>query len=248
MSEFSDIDEVVSRAETAGVSHIINVGFDLESSKQSVELSKKYPQMYACVGIHPHHAQMLDDKAFAELECLAAQDKVVAIGETGLDYFVSETPKEIQKESLIRHVRLALSLGKPVVFHTRQAGGEILETLNSSFSVSELGKLRGVFHCFSENIELAKQILDRGFFLSFTGIVTFKNAHAVREVVAAVPIGKIMIETDCPYLAPQAFRGKRNEPSYLPLIAGMIAHIKDTDIETVALATTANAKQFFGVK
>lgn len=242
MDQFGDIEDVVKRAREAGVTRIINASFDLDSSRKSVALAEKYPGMYAAVGIHPHHAETVDDKAVAELKDLAGSNKVIAIGETGLDYFENPVPKEVQIKAYERHLDLAMELGMPVILHGREAGEDMIDMLKSK------DPIRGVFHCFSEDAEYAKRVLELGFYISFTAIITFKNAHRMREAVQAIPLEKMMIETDCPYLAPQVFRGRRNEPAFVRTVAEKISEIKNIDYDAVADITTRNAVELFSLK
>ncbi len=241
MSEFNDLPQVMDRAREAGVSTIINAGFDLESSIKAVDLTKQYEMMFSAVGIHPHHADSVNDSSINRLEELSKNKKVVAIGETGLDYYENPMPKELQKKAFEGHINLAKKLNLPMIFHGRQSGDDILDILKANKEV------KGVFHCFSEDVEYARKALDMGFFISFTGIITFKNADKMREVVSYVPISSIMVETDCPYLTPQLYRGKRNEPSYVKIVAEKVAEIKQITFEQVCEITSRNANNLFGV-
>jgi TatD DNase family protein len=174
---------------------------------------------------------------------LCANKKVVAVGETGLDYFENPIPKEVQKKAFALHIRLAVEKKLPLILHGRNADTDMLEVL----AKEGRGLVKGVFHCFSGDAAYARQVLDAGFMVSFTGVITFKNAHAVRETVKSVPLERMMIETDCPYLAPQAFRGKRNEPSYVVHVAEKIAELKQLSFDEVAEKTSANAVKFFSL-
>jgi len=244
MNEFSaDLDRVIERAHVAGVEIIVNASFDMESSIRSVELADKFPDIFASVGIHPHHSDTVSEESIAGLKEIARNKKVVAIGETGLDYFENPIPKDIQRQAFIDHITLAKELNLPIILHGRESGNEMLEIIEKRGGSG----LRGVFHCFSEDESYAQRALDLGFNISFTGIITFKNANKMREVVKYVPLEKILIETDCPYLSPQAFRGKRNEPSYVKIVAEKIAEIKNIAIEDVASTTTENAKKLFKI-
>jgi TatD DNase family protein len=241
MEEFPDIDDVLKRAKEFDVRHIINASFDLDSSIKGVELAQKHDMIFASVGIHPHHADHADEASVIELKKLAGSRKVVAIGETGLDYFENPVPKEVQKKAFARHIELARVLDLPLIFHGRDADEDMLDVIKDAGA----GKIRGVFHCFSSGKEFAKKVLDLGFLISFTAVITFKNAHGVREVAEYIPMDKMMLETDCPYLAPQVFRGKRNEPSYLRFVAEKLAEVKKVPLEEIGPITSKSAKDFF---
>lgn len=243
MSEFSDLPDVVKRAKEAGVGAIINAGFDLECSKDCVKLADQYDLMYAGIGIHPHHADTAKDNAILELKELAKNKKVVAIGETGLDYYENQVPKDIQKQAFIKHILFAKESGLPLIFHGRDSAVDMLEIIREYGK----GSIKGVFHCFSEDEKYAQKVLDMGFYISFTAIITFKNANSMRETAKYIPLDRIMIETDCPYLAPQIYRGKRNEPSYVKLIADKLAEIKQVSPEIIEEKTTSNAKSLFKI-
>lgn len=244
MPEFDDIEDVLVRAKDASVNTIINVAFDIDSSIKSVELSDRYHNIFAAVGIHPQHADDVNDDAINRLKTLANDKKVVAIGETGLDYFENNVPKDTQKQLFIRHINLAGELNLPLIIHVRDAYDDALEILRKEKTLP----IKGVFHCFGESIEYAKKILDLNYYISFTGIITFKNAHNVRETAKYVPLDFIMLETDCPYLAPQIYRGKRNESAYLKFIAEKLAEIKGISFEEVCEGTTKNAIRLFNLK
>ncbi len=241
MPDFNDLEEVLSRAKSSDIKYIINASFDMDSSIKSVDLAKKHKNIFAAIGIHPHHANALNEDAKKVLNKLCNDVEVVAIGETGLDYFQNPIRKDVQKESFLFHLDLAKKNDLPIILHGRSAEEDMLEILKDE-------NVRGVFHCFSSDKNYAKKVLDMGFFISFTAIITFKNAEELREVVRFVPLDFIMLETDCPYLAPQIYRGKRNEPSYLIHTANKIAEIKKTPMEAVAEITTKNAIKFFSLK
>jgi len=236
-----DREEVIARALKAGVCRIINVGADIASSKAAIALAESHPFIHAAVGIHPHDAHTLTDESLQELAELAKHPKVVAIGEIGLDFYRRYCPHDVQRRAFRRQLDLARELGKPVVIHARAAHEEVLSILE------EKGPLPGVMHCFSGSLEIARRALKLGLFVSVAGPVTFKNARKLPLIVREVPLEKLLIETDCPYLAPHPFRGKRNEPSHLPLIAEAVARIKGTTTEEVARITTLNASNLFGL-
>jgi TatD DNase family protein len=234
-----DREQVIARAAEKGVTRIVNIGFDVKGSIKGVALAEKYEGLYATVGIHPHDANKLDIKSIEVLRGLCDNHKVVAIGEIGLDYFRNLSPRPVQKEAFEKQLDLAQELDLPVVVHDRDAHNDVLEVL-SNFK----GKIRGIMHCFSGNKEYAKQCIDLGFLISFAGPVTYTKAHDLHEVAHWIDVKNVLLETDCPFLAPQTMRGKRNEPSFLPLTAQRIAELKNMKIEDLARATTLNAEKF----
>lgn len=236
----SDRPEVLKRALKAGVEKIVNIGFDLEGSREAVQLAQRYSQLYATVGIHPHNATKLNEAALKQLKKLAQNSNVVAIGEIGLDYYRNLSPRQIQKEAFTKQLLLAEELQLPVVIHNRQAHGDILQTL-SQFKT----KLKGVMHCFSGSKEMATQYVDLGFYISFAGPVTYPNAHKLQETAKRINLAKVLLETDCPWLAPQQARGKRNEPAFLPYIANKIADLKGVPLEEIATITSKNFAHAF---
>lgn len=239
-----DLEQVLERAQATGVSQILTVGCDLASSRASIELARRFPQLYAAVGIHPHDAPQADAAGLAELRRLLADEpKVVAVGEIGLDYYRDRSPRPVQAQAFRDQLALARDVGRPVIIHDRDAHDDVLQMLRES-GARDVG---GVLHCFSGDLEMAKAVLDLGFYLSFPGTITYPNNSAGREVVQGVPIESILIETDCPYLAPQAYRGRRNEPAYVQHTAAMIAEIKGLTPTDVARITTLNAWQLFGL-
>ena len=243
MSDYDDDrDEVIARATEAGVECIINASFDLSSSQQAVKLAEEHENLYAAVGVHPHDAKLLDDKTLDALRDLAGHPKVVAIGETGLDYYRNLSPRAIQRSAFEKQLRLAEEVGLPVIVHNREAHEDTLEILRR-YS----GQVRGVMHCFSGDRDFADNCVQMGLYISFAGPVTYPKSHQLREVAAYVPRGKFFVETDCPYLAPQFKRGKRNEPSYVKAVAKKIAEIRRTTFPEIARITTANAKALFGI-
>jgi TatD DNase family protein len=237
-----DLDAVIARAAEAGVSTILTVGCDLESSRASIELARRFPQVYASVGIHPHDAAAVDAAAMVALKQLATQDKVVAIGEIGLDFFRDRAPRDLQRQALRSQLRLARELGKPLIVHDRDAHAEVLAILQKD-GASEVG---GVMHCFSGDLELARACVSLGFFISFAGPLTYPNS-ALCKVAAELPIDVMLVETDCPYLAPQPWRGKRCEPAFVRATAEALATIKGLTLEDVARVTSLNAYRLFGI-
>jgi len=221
---------------------LINVGSNLLTSKQSIELAHNYDFIYASAGIHPHDAQKEFDKV-EEIERLALQEKVVAIGEIGLDYYYNDPPKEFQKEVFTKQIRLAKKLNLPIIIHDRDAHGDILDILKKEWTKD----LRGVFHSYSGSVEMAFQAIEMNFYISLGGPVTFKNAKKPKEVVKAVPIEKLLIETDSPYLTPEPYRGKRNTPVYVKFVAEKIAELREMSYEEVCRITAENAIKLFDI-
>ena len=236
---------VIQRAAEAGVEQIIVVGGagDMSSNIAAVTLAESCANLYATVGMHPHDAKDVGEEELQELKKLAAHPKVIAVGETGLDYYYNHSPREVQRRVFAQFIGLAKETGLPLVVHERDAAIEAAGLLRSE----DAGKIRGVIHCFTGDYEAACGYLDLGFYLSFTGIITFKNADALREVVRKVPLERIFVETDSPYLTPVPHRGKRNEPAYVRFVAETVANVKDVAVEEVAQVTTANVKQLFRI-
>lgn len=245
-SEFSaDVEQVIRRASEADVKKIIVVGGagDLSSNDAALELAKSFPGLFATVGMHPHDAKEVDEEAFQRMEALARNPKVVAVGETGLDFYYDHSPRQVQIELFCRFIQMARETGLPLVVHDREAHREIADLLRREGK----GDLQGVIHCFTGDYEAAKEFLDLGFYLSFTGIVTFKNADPLRDVVRRLPLERILIETDSPYLAPVPYRGKRNEPAFVRFVAETIARVRGVPLQEVAETTTRNARDLFGI-
>ncbi|MDR2361067.1 MAG: TatD family hydrolase [Oscillospiraceae bacterium] len=239
----SDRDELLGRVlPENGVDLVVNIGSSMQTSRKSVELASRYDYIYAAVGVHPGESEEYD---IAELETLASFPKVVAIGEIGLDYHYSEPDREIQTAAFVAQMELAAKLKLPVVIHDRDAHEDCLRVVKDF--CRRYSDLRGVFHCYSGSAEMANEIVKLGWSVSFTGVITFKNARKARETAAAVPIDRIMIETDCPYLSPEPNRGKRNDSSNLRYIAEVIAELKGTSAEDAARITAANGRRFFGI-
>lgn len=237
-----DREPVIQRAREAGLAAMIDVGIDLESSRAAIGLAEKYDDVYAAVGFHPHNAASVGPSEIEKLVALAGQRKVVAIGEIGLDFYRNLSPREAQIDAFERQLGLARELGLPVVIHSRQAQDEVLSQL-TTWSKGSSGPL-GVLHCFSGDVELAERYIEMGFFISIAGPVTYRNSSAA-EVVRGLPLGRLLIETDCPFLAPEPHRGRRNEPSYVSLVAERIAAIRGIDTKVVADASSANCIELF---
>ncbi|MEH6946501.1 TatD family hydrolase [Bacillus sp. JJ634] len=238
-----DLTEVIKRAQEAGVANMIVVGFDRPTITRAMELVETYDFLYAAVGWHPVDAIDMTNADLEWIESLAAHPKVVAIGEMGLDYYWDKSPKEIQMEVFRKQIRLARRVKLPIIIHNREATADIITILREE----EASLVGGIMHCFSGSVETAKECLEMNFYISLGGPVTFKNAKKPKEVAAEVPLDRLLIETDCPYLAPHPFRGKRNEPAYVKLVAEQIASIKQVSVEEVARITTENAKKIFGI-
>lgn len=245
-----EVSAVLGRAKEAAVGRIINVGVDVPTSKRSVELARRYPEVYATVGVHPHSALDLGIETRGELLAVSNHEKVVAVGEVGLDYYYlkrsskfSHYPsREQQIFCFEQMLDFALETRLPVIIHNREADADILAILKSYN-----GALRGAVHCFSGDLDFAEKILDLGLAISFTGNITFRHTEELAEVVKRIPIGSIMIETDSPYLTPEPYRGKRNEPAYVVEVAKKIAQIKDLSLAEVEMETTKKARKLFGI-
>ncbi|MGE7925257.1 TatD family hydrolase [Viridibacillus arvi] len=238
-----DLQEVIQRALDADVKEMVVVGFDRPTIEKAMELIDEYPFLYAAIGWHPVDAIDCTEEDLQWIEELAAHPKVVAIGETGLDYYWDKSPKEIQQELLRKQIRLAQKLDLPIVIHNRDATEDCVRILKEEHAEIT----GGVMHCYSGSVEIAKECINMNFMISLGGPVTFKNAKKPKEVATEIPLEYLMIETDAPYLAPHPHRGKRNEPSLVPLVAEEIARLKEISVEEVASATTANAHRFYKI-
>lgn len=234
--------EVIARALENGVTGIINAGACMTSSARSVALAEEYESIYAAVGIHPHDAKSAQESDYRQLAEWSKLDKVVAIGEIGLDYYYDFSPRDLQRTVFVRQIDVARQMDMPFIIHDRDAHGDILDILKK-----EAKGLRGVLHCFSGSLEMAKEVIKMGFYISIAGPVTFKNAAKLPEIVAAVPLERLLVETDCPYLTPHPHRGKRNEPAYVKLVAEQAAHLRGMDAMDFMKATTHNVKELFKI-
>ena len=244
----ADRPQVIERARAAGVSAIVNVGTDLVSSRRAVELAEEYEAVYAAVGVHPHGAKKLDGATLGELRELAQRPKVVAVGEIGLDYFRNLSPPDAQRRAFQAQLAWASKMGKPVIIHDRDAHDEILKALTdwaAGLGNSTLAGRLGVLHTFSGDLEMARKAIDLGFYISISGPVTYKNARQLPGIVRALPLDRLLVETDCPFLSPEPYRDKSNEPAYTRLVAERIAELKGVPYDRLARATTANAQRFF---
>lgn len=242
----ADREEVIQRARDSGVSAILNVGTGDPHSgslERAVELAEKHKEIYTAIGTHPHDARLFDDKAEQRIRSLLKQSsRVIAWGEIGLDFHYDNSPRDVQREVFRRQLDLARDARLPVIIHTREAEDETIEILKSHVAGSNRA---GIMHCFSGSLRLAQQALDLGFLISFSGIVTFKKAEDLRAVAAQVPLDKLLIETDCPFLSPVPFRGKRNEPAYVVEVARCLASIHGLGVEEIARITTENFTRLF---
>jgi len=235
---------VVARSREAGVTGWITVGTSLEDSYKAAELAAQHEGMYAAVGIHPHDAKDADEQALASLKELAGAERVVAIGETGLDFHYNFSKQPEQKRVFAAHLEMARELNLPVIIHSRNAFDETIDILDRHGE-----GLRGVvFHCFGGSAEQAKLLLQRGYHISFTGVVTFKNAQMAREAVAAVPLDRLMVETDCPYMSPEPVRKQKpNEPALMVHTAGLLAELKGVGLDAFSRTSAETARRFFGL-
>jgi TatD DNase family protein len=236
-----DRQAVTVRARTAGVTEFIEIGYDLESSRQAVALANPELGIYAAVGIHPHDAIAWDANAEKEIRRLMTLPGVVAIGEIGLDFYRDLSPREAQYTAFAAQLELAGEVGLPVIIHTRESMSEALEVL----APYGRGGQQAVLHCWSGSVQQAEEAVALGFYLGIGGVLTYKNAGELLDVARAIPLERLLLETDCPYLPPTPYRGKRNEPAYLPLIAERVAELKDTPLATVVEVTRENARRLF---
>lgn len=236
----ADFDQVLENARDSGVSKIVNIGTDLKSSHNSVELANAHDEIFAVIGFHPHDARNYSDETERQLRELANNFKVVAIGEIGLDFYRDNSPRDVQREVFIRQIGLARELGLPIVMHIRDAYEEAIDILIAE----EAFKTNVVLHCFSGTKRDAQRALDYGFFLSFGGVLTFKNSN-LPQLVKNVPLDRIILETDAPYLTPHPFRGQRNEPARVALVYEKLAEVRQIDLQELENTIDNNAKKFF---
>ena len=236
-----DFDEILARMAENRVTRMMNIGCDLPSSENSVRLAERFDWVWAAVGSHPDDADHVDEARIAVYRQLAKHPRVKAIGEIGLDYHYEDVPRGVQQQAFRMQMALAEELSLPVVVHEREAHGDGLAI------VDEFPNVRGVFHCFSGSPELAHELVRRGWYIGFTGVVTFKNARRAVETAQSIPLDRILIETDCPYMAPEPYRGRRNDPSYVPLVAQKIAALRGISAEEAAQATWDNACRLFRI-
>ncbi|MBP3197788.1 MAG: TatD family hydrolase [Butyrivibrio sp.] len=240
-----DRHDLLASMKESGIGHIVNIGADMASSKRALELANEYEYIYAAVGVHPSDTEQLeaDDKAIEVLGQYCSNEKCVAVGEIGLDYHWPDPSPDIQKKWFIRQLGLAREKKLPVVIHSRDAAADTLQIMKQEHA-EEIG---GVVHCFSYSKEIARQCVDMGFYIGIGGVLTFKNGRKMVEVVKEIPMDKILLETDCPYLAPEPFRGKRNSSLYLPYVVEKMAEIKGISVDEVIKITEANALEMYGI-
>lgn len=238
-----DRDMIIRNLKSNGIELAINIGADLKTSIASVALADKYDNIYAAVGVHPHSAKEVDNSTIEILKAFAKRDKVVAIGEIGLDFHYDNSPRDVQRKWFKEQLKLAKEVNLPVVIHTREAAQETFDILKEA----QDGSLRGVLHCYSGSVEMALEYIKLGFYISIAGPVTFNNARVTKEVAKTVPLDKLLIETDCPYLTPMPYRGKRNEPMFTKYVAQTIAEIRGISFDELAEATNKNTKELFAI-
>ena len=236
-----DRDKVIDDLIKSDVRKIVNVGANLATSLNSIELAHKYDFFYAAVGVHPDDASEVNDEGIAKIRAMCDDKKVVAVGEIGLDYYWNKDNAEIQKNAFIRQIELAKEMNLPIIVHSREAAKDTMDILSEYAA----GKVGGVVHCFSYSPEIALEAVKMGFYIGVGGVVTFKNAKKLKETVERIPLEKIVLETDCPYLAPTPFRAKRNSSLYLEYVVDEIALLKGTDAETVKEITYKNALEMY---
>ncbi|HVO67883.1 MAG TPA: TatD family hydrolase [Syntrophales bacterium] len=244
MNDFDrDRDEVIRRAAEAGVDLIITVGTTLDDCKKAIAIAGTFKNVYAAIGIHPHEVKDIDEVTYETIKSLSKSDKVVAFGEIGLDFFRNLSPRDVQVRRFEEQLDLAGEIGLPIIIHDRDAHQETLKMLGRW-----KGRHRGVIHCFSGDYRMAEKCLDMGFFISVTGAITFGKSEKLQEVVKKVPVSRLLLETDAPYLTPHPYRGKRNEPAYVIHTAKKVAEIKGVSVEELTSLTYQNTKDVFGIK
>ena len=245
MPEFKkDLEAVIQRATDSGVEYIFTVGTERKDWKRALEIANSYPSIYAILGVHPHNAKEIDDQTYPMLKEFCLNEKVKAYGEIGLDLFRNLSPRDVQLKRFREQIGLAKELELPIVVHDREAHQETLAILKSEKAEA----CGGIIHCFSGDYEMAKVCIDMGFYISIPGSITFKNAEPLREIVKKIPLEFLLVETDAPFLTPEPFRGKRNEPSYVRYTAQKVAEIKNVSFEKVAEVTTENALRVYRMK
>ncbi len=238
-----DLEQVMQRAVAAGIGKIVCVGYDYETSREAVALAQKYEQVYAVIGVHPHDANTLTADVISKLYSLARDPKVVAIGETGLDFYRDLSPRELQRQAFVEHIKIAAELYKPIVIHDRDAHQEVMDIVKKE----KAGRNQGVMHCYSGHLPMAIDLMKEGFYISFAGPLTYKNAHKAVEVASRVTLERILVETDCPYLAPEPVRGKRNEPANTLHVAEKLAQLRQKSLAEIAYQTSLNTSRLFNL-
>ncbi|MDD4803034.1 MAG: TatD family hydrolase [Syntrophomonas sp.] len=239
-----NLEIILTRAEQAGVEKIICVGYDLQSSRDAVMMARKYKQIYAAVGIHPHDAKTLTNEVLEKFRDWGKEPKVVAIGEIGLDYYRDLSPRDKQQEAFIEQIKLAHEVGKPIIIHDRDAHQDVIDIVKEH----RAGKNGGIMHCYSGNLPLAMESIKQGFYISFAGPVTYKNAKKAQEVVLQIPYNRLLVETDCPYLTPEPLRGKINEPANVRWVVQKIAELRKQHPDEIAYLTNRNAREIYRIK
>jgi len=234
-----DREALIASLPEKGIQNVMNVGCCLESSKDCIAMAEKYPFVYASVGSHPDSADEVNDEVLAQYKAMCSHPKVKAVGEIGLDYYYETIPRQVQIRAFMAQMELAREVQLPVIVHERNAHGDGMEV------VQKFPDVTGVFHCYSGSAEMARQLVNMGWYIGFTGVLTFKNARKAVETAAAIPLERIVLETDCPFMAPDPFRGKRNDPSYLYRMAEKLAEIRGISVEEVHKITTENARRLY---
>jgi len=238
-----DLNQVVQRAKAANIGKIICVGYDYDTSVEAVRLAHQYQQVYAVVGVHPHDAKTLTADIINKLYALARDPKVVAIGETGLDFYRDLSPRDIQRQAFLEQIKIAGELHKPIVIHDRDAHQEVMDIIKKE----KAGRNQGIMHCYSGHLPMAIELMKEGFYISFAGPLTYKNAKKTVEVASRITLERILIETDCPYLAPEPVRGKRNEPANVVYVAEKLAQLRQKSLSEIAYQTSLNTCRVFNL-
>ncbi|MBI1818957.1 MAG: TatD family hydrolase [Nitrospirae bacterium] len=239
-----EVEEIIARARETGLVLMVTIGTDLPSSQKAGDYALNYPDVYATAGMHPHEVKTVTPEIFDPFrELIRKNSKIRGIGETGLDFYYDHSPREAQRSFFAGHIQLAKETGLPLIVHSRNAAEETIEILKKE-NAAEAG---GIIHCFTENLEMARKAIEMNFMISFSGIITFKNSTDLQEAAAQIPLDKILIETDAPFLSPAPYRGKKNEPMYVKKVAEKIAEIKKIPLEEVEWVTTQNAKKIYGI-
>lgn len=238
-----DRESLLSGMKDAGVEYIVNVGASMASSKRSIALAEKYPFMYAAVGVHPDEAGELDEEKLAQIQEWAKHPKVKAIGEIGLDYYWDKEKHDLQKHWFLRQMELAHEMKLPMIVHSREAAKDTLDMVTAAKPL----ELEGIIHCYSYSVEQAREYLNMGYYLGIGGVLTFKNAKKLKEVAEYAPLSRIVLETDCPYLAPTPYRGKRNDSSKIAYVAQELAEIKQISVEEVLRITNENGRKLYHI-
>ena len=234
-----DREELMAGLAAKGIGYVMNAGCSLESSRDIIQMAEQYPWLYGSVGSHPDSADEVNEEVIEAYRQMAKHEKVKAIGEIGLDYYYEDIPREIQKNAFRMQMALANELDMPVIIHEREAHDDGMRI------VKEFPKVKGVFHCYSGSAEMARQLVNMGWYIGFTGVLTFKNARKAVETAASIPLDRIVLETDCPFMAPEPFRGKRNDPGYLYRMAEKLAELRGISVEEVHEITMENAKRLY---